>query len=375
MANLQRIKTFDDWIDCFKQWQQDIGIDTKYFQEFHLEPKYDQLDSSAIEFGDFAGEKKWESVMDIPDQRVRDAVLNMIVYQGDTEFASVEQQRSLFAQAPNEYDLYCLSRVMAEEMRHGWQMCHVLVEHFGDTGKIEARKQLERRSWQKNRLLGSFNEDVDNMLDFFVYTQFVDRDGKYQLKMLSKSSFAPLARSMGPMLKEESFHLGTGNNGLLRVVKKGRIPIPLLQKYVNKWLPTAYDLFGKDRSSTAHWAYVWGIKGRFDEGETRDAVDKEHLNERSRGQYHDEAVGLIDRLNKLIPDGQPKLTAPNMKFNRSIGDYAGQQWSVDGAKQMTPEEYAKYAPTVLPNDKDKAELKAILKENDWIDARPRPEKA
>ena len=150
-------------------------------------------------------------------------------------------------------------------MRHGWQMCHLLVNHFGETGKIEARKLLERRSWQNNRLLGSFNVDVDNWVDFFTYTEFVDRDGKFQLNMLSTSGFAPLARSMGPMLREEGFHLGTGHMGLQRIVKAGRVPAPLLQKYINKWLSTAYDLFGKDSSSSAEWFYVWGVKGRYDE--------------------------------------------------------------------------------------------------------------
>src|SRR5262249_56346801 len=133
-----------------------------------------------------------------------------------------------------------------EEMRHGWQMCHLLVNNFGETGKIEARKLLERRSWQNTRLLGSFNVDVDNWVDFFTYTEFVDRDGKFQLNMLSTSSFAPLARSMGPMLREEGFHMGTGHMGLQRIARGGRVPAALLQKYVNKWGSTAYDLFGQD---------------------------------------------------------------------------------------------------------------------------------
>ena len=83
---------------------------------------------------------------------------------------------------------------------------------------------LERTADEGNRLLGSFNEIVAHWLDFFTYAQFIDRDGKFQLKMLSTSAFTPLSRSMGPMLKEESFHLGTGNNGLLRIIKAGRVP-------------------------------------------------------------------------------------------------------------------------------------------------------
>src|SRR5215469_1213888 len=204
---MKKIATFDDWIDAFRAWQGDIGLRL---------PKYAEIPSNEIQYGDFQGQKKWERVTQIPYQQIRDALCNLIVYQGDTEFASVEQQRHLLETSPSDYDTDSVCRIMVEEMRHGWQMCHLLVNHFGETGKIEARKLLERRSWQNNRLLGWFNVDVDNWVDFFTYTEFVDRDGKFQLNMLSTSGFAPLSRSMGPMLREEGFHLGTGHMGLQR---------------------------------------------------------------------------------------------------------------------------------------------------------------
>jgi benzoyl-CoA 2,3-epoxidase subunit B len=248
---MKKIATFDDWIDAFRAWQGDIGLRLPKHADYQFEAKYGDIPTDEIQYGDFRGQKKWERVTQIPYQQIRDALCNLIVYQGDTEFASVEQQRNLLETSPSDYDTDSVCRIMVEEMRHGWQMCHLLVNHFGETGKIEARKLLERRSWQNNRLLGSFNVDVDNWVDFFTYTEFVDRDGKFQLNMLSTSGFAPLARSMGPMLREEGFHLGTGHMGLQRIVKAGRVPRPLLQKYVNKWLSTAYDLFGKDSSSSA----------------------------------------------------------------------------------------------------------------------------
>ena len=193
--------------------------------------------------------------------------MNLIIYQGDTEFASVEQQKNLVDTAPTEYDRQALTRVNSEEMRHGWQMCYLLVNYFGDSGKLEARKLLERRAFRGDRLLGSFNAPVNNWLDFFTYTEFVDRDGKYQLTMLSHSSFAPLAQSVTAMLKEEFFHMFTGHTGLTRILRAGKIPLPIVQKYFNKWLSTAYDLFGTNNSSSANWAYVWGLKGRIDEHE------------------------------------------------------------------------------------------------------------
>jgi len=360
-----KVSTFDDWIDYFYGWQKDIGLDAPEFREYKFEAKYGQLPHNEIEFGDYKGQLRWKTVMHIPDQRIRDAALNLIVYQGDTEFASVEQQRRLFDTAPSRYDYLSLVRVMAEEMRHGWQMSHLLVTQFGRSGRIEAQKLLERRAFTDNRLLGAFNETVQNWLDFYTYTQFVDRDGKFQLTMLSSSGFQPLGQSMIPMLKEESFHMGTGNNGLRRIVQAGRIPISIMQKYYNKWLPTSFDLFGTDHSSSAQWAYVWGLKGRYNERESREAVDKEHLNEAARDLYRQEAQKLTDSLNKLIPEDQPKLVVPDLKFNRQIGEHRGKSYSVTG-EPMTAEEYGNYLPTLLPSEEDSALLRSIMKENDWI---------
>jgi benzoyl-CoA 2,3-epoxidase subunit B len=367
---LQKIATFDDWIDNFRQWKKDIGLRLpKDFDDFPFEAKFGELKTEEIEYGDFAGNRKWERVMQIPLQPVRDALLNLIVYQGDTEFASVEQQRYLLESAPSRHDLESACRIMVEEMRHGWQMCNLLVNHFGETGKVEARKLLERRAWDNNRLLGSFNVNVDHWLDFFTYTDFVDRDGKFQLNMLSTSAFAPLARSMGPMLKEEAFHLGTGHMGLQRIVKRSVIPLPIVQRYINKWVPTAYDLFGTDHSSSAQWLYVWGLKGRYDEGKQDTRADKEHLNENSREMFHAEVKNLIDQVNRFVPAGAEKLYAPDLKFHRAIGDFKGQPWSVTG-EELSPEKYASHLAETLPGPQDESALKDIFSSGEtWIEPR------
>jgi benzoyl-CoA 2,3-dioxygenase component B len=357
--------TFDDWIDHFHKWREDIDLDPAVTAGYRFEAKYGDLHAGAIEFGDFKGERKWENVLEVPDQRIRDALLHLITYQGDTEFASVEQQRRLAATAPSEADLQALIRIMREEMRHGWQMCHLLITHFGASGRVEARKLLERRAFDNNRLLGSFNVPVDNWLDFFTYTQFVDRDGKFQLGMLSHSAFAPLARSMGPMLKEESFHLGTGNSGLKRIVKAGRVPIALVQKYFNKWIPTAYDLFGTDGSSSAHWAYVWGLKGRFNEDQDPGPADREHLNEYARALYVQEIQGLVEALNRERPEGSPALCLPDVKFNRRIGEYAGGRFAVDG-RPLDEAAHARHLAEALPGDADRAAVESLCKDAGWI---------
>ena len=370
MAKAVSIQNFDDWVKLFQAWQKDIGFPVELMGDFKFEAKFGELDRPEIEFGDYQGQPKWESVMQVPHQQVRDALLNLIVYQGDTEFASVEQQRLLVKTAPSEYDLKSLLRVMCEEQRHGWQMCYLMVKYFGKTGAIEAQKQLERRSWNNQRLLGSFNVPTEHWLDFFTYTEFVDRDGKYQLKMLSRSAFAPLARSMGPMLKEESFHLGTGHTGLKRVLQAGKVPVAIVQRYFNKWVPTAFDLFGVDQSTSARMFYVYGLKGRFDEGETAEAPDLDRLNERARLQYRDECLELTRQLNEWVAPGQPKLVLPDIKFRRAIGQYKGQRYTIEGQPfEGGDKAWEDYLATVLPSDDDRRVLEDLFKSPDWIAAK------
>src|ERR1041385_1430382 len=262
--------TFDDWVAQFGEWQRKVGFDTAWLGDYRFEAKYDAENvKPLIEFGDYKGRPKWERPLQIPHQNIRDALLHLITVQGDTEFASVEQQRHLLASAPTEYDRKSALRIMAEEQRHGWQMCHLLMEHFGPAGAREAQKLLQRDANDGNRILGSFNEPTKNWLDFFVFTQFVDRDGKYQLKMLSHSAFKPLAASMGPMLKEESFHLGTGANGLRRIVKAGRVPRPAPGARLQPLDPHGLRPVGQGRQLLLGVGLRLGPQGPLRRGEAR----------------------------------------------------------------------------------------------------------
>ena len=362
---------FESWIEMFNDWQTRIGFDPSWLGDYSFDIKFDWDTAGAeIEFGDFEGMPKWERRMQIPQQNITDAILTMVSVQGDTEFASVEQQNHLLETAPTEYDKKSALRIMCEEQRHGWQMAYLLCTFFGEQGVREAAKLLERNAQEGTRILGSFNEPIDHWLDFFMFTHFIDRDGKYQLKMLSTSSFKPLAASMGPMLKEESFHLGTGANGLRRVVKQGVIPCSLIQKYINKWVSTGLDLFGTDDSSSAEWAYVYGIKGRYDEREADTEADREHLNEASRDLYFQELRAEMGRISKARKEGEPELYIPSDKFNRGIGKYAGKNYTVEGEFfEGSEEEYQAYLDSVLPTDEDEDTLVNVYMKEDWIQYR------
>src|SRR5215208_3485381 len=255
---------------------------------FLAEPVADRT----IGFGDHLGQPVWQQV---PGE-FRSQFRRIIVTQGDTEPASVEQQRLLGHTCPSLYDLRNLFQVNVEEGRHLWAMVYLLHAYFGRDGREEAEELLARHSGDvdKPRILGTFNEPISDWLSFFMFTYFTDRDGKFQLKSLAESAFDPLSRTCRFMLTEEAHHMFVGETGVGRIVKRtlevmkeiggddvatlrkaGVIDLPTIQKFMNFWFTSSLDLFGSEASSNAANYFANGIKGRPDEAKFPDHMESD----------------------------------------------------------------------------------------------------
>jgi hypothetical protein len=167
------------------------------------------------------------------------------------------------------------------------------------------------------------------------------------------------------MLNEESFHLLTGLSGLQRILRAGKVPVEIMQKVLNRWLPVCFDLFGHERSKGASKAYQWGLKGRFNEEEAGPLKNPEAVNEAARDLYYKETQGLIELLNKETAEAKPKLYVPDIKFRRGIGEYKDKRFSVTG-ELLNEKAYANHLQEVLPTEQDRAVLRRITKEKNWI---------
>jgi benzoyl-CoA 2,3-dioxygenase component B len=356
-----------------------------------------------IHFGDHKGEKAWDSV---PGE-YRANLRRIIVTQGDTEPASVEQQRHLGLTAPSMYDLRNLFQINVEEGRHLWAMVYLLHKHFGRDGREEADALLERRSGDEDnpRILGAFNEATPDWLSFFMFTYFTDRDGKFQLCALAESAFDPLARTTKFMLTEEAHHMFVGESGIGRVIQRtctamnelktddvaklraaGVIDLPTIQRYLNFHFSVTIDLFGADESSNAATFYSSGLKGRYEEGKRVDdhqlrgqtyrvlqavngqLVEKEvpmlnALNEVLRDDYIKDSIAGVGRWNKIIEKAgigaQYALKAPHKAFHRNIGALAGVKVSPDG-RVISEAEWAAHVDSWLPSETDRAFVASLM---------------
>ncbi len=354
-----------------------------------------------IHFGDHLGEAAWQ---DVPGE-YRANLRRIIVTQGDTEPASVEQQRHLGLTAPSMYDLRNLYQINVEEGRHLWAMVYLLHKHFGRDGREEGEALLERRSGQQDnpRILQAFNEPTPDWLSFFMFTYFTDRDGKFQLCALAESSFDPLARTTRFMLTEEAHHMFVGESGVSRVINRtcqvmnelktddpkklreaGVIDLPTIQRYLNFHFSVTIDLFGADESSNAATFYSTGLKGRYEEGKRVDdhqlrgqtyrvlqakdgqLVEKEvpmlnALNEVLRDDYIKDSIAGVERWNKVIEKaGIPfRLKVPHKAFHRNIGALAGVKVSPAG-QVVSEAEWAARQDEWLPSAGDRAFVQSLM---------------
>lgn len=422
--SLQR--ALEHWQPKFKSWWTEMGPEGFQASDVYLRtatsvdaegwatygkvkmPEYrwgiflnDKVTDRKIHFGDNIGQPVWQQV---PGD-YRSILRRLIVTQGDTEPASVEQQRELGKTCPSLYDLRNLFQVNVEEGRHLWAMVYLLHAYFGRDGREEAEGLLERNSGDVDnpRILGTFNEPITDWVSFFMFTYFTDRDGKYQLKSLAESSFDPLARTCQFMLTEEAHHMQVGESGITRMIQRtlevmnelktdsveairnaGVVDLQTIQRYINFWFSSSLDLFGSEISSNSATAFANGLKGRPDEMRYEDhseknstytfeglsiknAIEKQTIpmrnamNEITRLSYVADCEIGLKRWNRLIKKSGHDivLSLPSTRFRRSIGIWAGIETNPEG-KIISKSEFEANISSWLPSENDREYIKSLM---------------
>ena len=423
-GNKRLLRALEHWQPKYLQWWRDMG--PQGFQDYHQVyvrtavsvdpegwahfeyvklPEYrwgiflaDPVKDRRIGFGDFLGQPVWQEV---PGE-FRNQLRRLVVTQGDTEPASVEQQRWLGHRCPSLYDMRNLFQVNVEEGRHLWAMVYLLHSYFGRDGRDEAEELLERQSGNRDkpRILDAFNEPIETWLDFFMFTMFTDRDGKSQLLSLSESSLDPLSRTTRFMLTEEAHHMFVGETGVARIIdrtaqlmketglaedvrKLGGIDLPMIQKFINLWFSLSLDLHGNEISTNAAAYFANGLKGRAEEDKwdehrvieelykletVRDGAVvptevpmRNAMNEVLRDWYVGDCQAGVDRWNKILERHglSDRLRLPDRKFNRGIGQFTGLRFDPNG-RMLSDEEWTRRKHEWLPAAADREYLLAIM---------------
>jgi benzoyl-CoA 2,3-dioxygenase component B len=241
-----------------------------------------------IECGAKKGEPKFTRSVDMEVEPGRH-LLGALKAQASTEFGSIQQHQLTLARAQDEEEQFWILRMMAEEMRHGYQMFHLLLEDEWQEVSDQSGGDMveEILSMQTgSHILGASNIDFDSFIDNVTFCALIDRVGKYQLSMQRISAYKPMAESMPQMLREEAFHLAAGVVPLRRWMEKAAkdsiyITTDDIQRTLNKWLPRGLEMFGDERGGGTNVRY--GLKPM--------------KNAEAQAQYYEEVGKVVRDLN------------------------------------------------------------------------------
>lgn len=353
----------------------------KYFpgqRPFQLVAKIGELKSQLIEYGRFAGRPKFERAVDMHGNMFYTA-RDIIKAQCSTELGSIQQHRRTLEKATSDEAKFAVLRIMAEELRHAYQMFWVLDQDpsWKKSGHSDvAAETIEELLSMElgTHVLDAFNIEFNDFLDNVVYATVIDLVGKYQLDMQKVFAYAPVARSMGPMFSEEGFHLGSGRKLLKEIAAaatkgEGQYSIEDIQRAVNQWYPRGLEMFGNELGGETN--VLFGFKDKPNResqaeyiDEVQSVIDNTNL---AIAQVHHRSVP-VPELRKLISDilassgakeglkPEGFIFLPSNKFFRKRGpeevmfqpfDVRGNLLEI-GGQPIMPEQYVEYLKTVLP---------------------------
>ncbi|MGE0640649.1 MAG: Phenylacetic acid catabolic protein [Thermoanaerobaculia bacterium] len=338
-------------------------------QTFRLCAYREQGMPCAIECGEDAGKPKFQRACEMKPEAAQHLVA-AIRAQASTEFGSIQQHQLTLARAQDEEEQAMVLRMMAEELRHGYQMLHLLTDDdwkpiTGQTSEQTVEEILSMKTG--SHVLGAFNIDFESFVDNIVFCGLIDRVGKYQLAMQKVSAYQPMADSMPQMLREEAFHLATGVVPLRRWAVKAAqgsatITMEVIQKHLNKWVPRAYEMFGDERGGGTN--VKWGLKP-MKNAEAQDNYSKEigkvvrdlnmrylraRLPELSLGEAEAAMVELErDRGSFRGVRFDELLRLPHREYARRRGVPAFTKVGVDGEKFERLEDFLAHLVKTLPD--------------------------
>jgi benzoyl-CoA 2,3-dioxygenase component B len=355
---------FPEYPELSKRWQQYFPKDT----EFCLCARIERDMPTEIQVGDHAGDPKATVPKEL-DKEAAEQLLMIIRAQASTEFGSIQQHHGTFERANDPQDQTWVLRVMAEELRHGYQMIHLLTS--ADWSSVTDTKPQDMVEEILNMRTGShvlaaFNLEYDSFGDSIVFAAFIDRVGKYQLTMQKVNAYAPMAASMPPMLREEAFHLAAGVIPMRRWMeaaardRNATLDVPTIQKMVAKWYGRGLEMFGDERGGQTN--VKLGLKDMANrEAQDRyiaecakmlDDINVRYVRAKLADMSREDADKAFERIKKGdTVEGIRRddlLQLPDRRFFRRRGEPAFQMVGVNGEQFDDVEAYISHALAHLP---------------------------
>jgi ring-1,2-phenylacetyl-CoA epoxidase subunit PaaA len=265
-------------------------------EDAELERRFDER----IDAGEFIEAKDW-----MPDH-YRKTLVRQISQHAHSEIVGMLPEGNWISRAPTLKRKAILLAKVQDEGGHGLYL-YAAAETLGTS-----RDQLlDALHTGKAKYSSIFNYPTLTWADMGVIGWLVDGAAIMNQVPICRCSYAPYARAMVRICREESFHQRQGYEALLTMMTHGTAAQKaMVQETVNRWWWPSIMMFGPpdDQSPNSAQSMRWGIK----------RISNDEL----RQKFIDAAVEQAKVLGVTLPDADLKWNEERQHY-----DYGAIDWS------------------------------------------------
>ncbi len=271
-------------------------------EEMLLQQRFD----ARIDDGDFIEAKDW-----MPDN-YRKTLTRQISQHAHSEIVGMLPEGNWISRAPTLKRKAILLAKVQDEGGHGLYL-YATAETLGTS-----RDQLvDALHTGRAKYSSIFNYPTLTRADMGVIGWLVDGAAIMNQVPICRCSYAPYARAMVRICREESFHQRQGYDALLTMMRGTDAQKAMVQDAVNRWWWPSIQMFGPpdDQSPNSAQSMRWGIK----------RISNDEL----RAKFIDATVEQAKLLGVTLPDPELKWNEARGHFDHGAIDWA-EFWRVVG---------------------------------------------
>ncbi len=271
-------------------------------EEMLLQQRFD----ARIDDGDFIEAKDW-----MPDN-YRKTLTRQISQHAHSEIVGMLPEGNWISRAPTLKRKAILLAKVQDEGGHGLYL-YAAAETLGTS-----RDQLvDALHTGRAKYSSIFNYPTLTWADMGVIGWLVDGAAIMNQVPICRCSYAPYARAMVRICREESFHQRQGYDALLTMMRGTDAQKAMVQDAVNRWWWPSIQMFGPpdDQSPNSAQSMRWGIK----------RISNDEL----RAKFIDATVEQAKLLGVTLPDPELKWNEARGHFDHGAIDWA-EFWRVVG---------------------------------------------
>ncbi|UDF32787.1 UNVERIFIED_ORG: 1,2-phenylacetyl-CoA epoxidase subunit A (plasmid) [Roseateles sp. XES5] len=238
-------------------------------------------------------------------EHYRKTLVRQISQHAHSEIVGMLPEGNWVTRAPTLKRKAILLAKIQDEAGHG-----LYLYSAAETLGTSRDQMLDALHTGKAKYSSIFNYPTLNWADIGVIGWLVDGAAIMNQVPLCRCSYAPYARAMIRVCREESFHQRQGYESLLVMMREGTAAQKaMVQDAVNRWWWPALMMFGPSDDASVHSAQsmAWKIK--------------QNSNDELRQKFVDQTVPQAKYLGLTIPD-------PDLKWNEEKGghDFGEPDW-------------------------------------------------